>query len=255
MNLTPRSESLARWYEAELHVLFTRLSNPADRPLPTEEEIDDFEPVDADLDAVIRDHLELHLGAPNGTSHDTRGPVPIDVALTEPADRRPWGACCTVGASARAMPTADADSRDSSRHVELFLRLPKSAFRYWEAVVLEPFDDLFEAVIDALGELGRLPHEQRVGYRTPQIVATPDMSPLVAGLPFAGVLLRDASTGTVPVPELAMPGGGTVTFLTVTFLHPSEIRALSGPDRVRAATRLAKRGVDELLAPEREPVL
>jgi hypothetical protein len=240
MIATPRSGAPMRPHDDELNVLFARLPDPADRPLPTDEEMDATEWIDPYLDAAIRD--------------DTQGPRPIDVGIAEPGDARTWGACFTIGASARPMTTSDADPRGAPAFVELFLRLPATAFRYWNGVVLEPFEPPFDDAADALGELGRLTHTLGVCYRPPQIIATPDLSPLVGGLPFAGVLLRNASHGVVRVPHLTLPGGGVVRFLSATFLHPPEVRALVGADRARAQAALAAAGVDELFAANRAPV-
>jgi hypothetical protein len=43
--------------------------------------------------------------------------------------------------------------------------------------------------------------------------------------------------------------------VTVTFLHPSEVAALTGPERADALVRLAAARVDELFDPDRAPVL
>ena len=174
MNPVARRKLIDPVQTGELNVLLTLLPDPADRPLPTDEEIDAAESVDPDLDAAVRAHVEPSLGPSSSTTlFDTAVTVPINVGLTEPADDRAWGACFTIGASARAMPTADADRPDTSAFVELFLRLPASAFRYWDGVVLEPFEFPFDPVVEALGEMSRLPHDRRVCYRAPQIVATP----------------------------------------------------------------------------------
>jgi len=240
----------------ELNVLLTRLPDPAGIPLPTEEEIDAIEWIDPVLDAAIRGHIAPRLGICGTTLRDTTGPLAVDVGLSEPDDKRPWGACFTIGASARPMPTTDADPRGATPCVELFLRLPPAAFRYWDRVVLEPFEDPFDAVSAALGDLGKLPHVQGACYRVPHIVATPDFSPLVDGLPFTGALLRDAADdgAAVRVPRLVRPDGGVVAFLSVTFLHASEVRALVGADRANVVARLAAAGVDELFVAERAPV-
>lgn len=248
----------------ELRVLFARLRAPEDRPLPTEEEAAAFAPVDPGYDAAIGDHLEPHLGGSSSRSGDTECPFAIDVAHVEPGGPRRWGALFTVGAGAVAVPGEDAEAdRPPVRRFELIARLPESSFRYWDGVVLEPFDEVRDAVVDALGELARLPHLRGVRYCPPQIVATPDLTPLAEGLPFAGALLRDAREAKFgaahparhgPAP-LAVPGFGEVAFLTVTFLHASEIRALLGPGRRPAMARLEAAGVDELVKVARRPVM
>lgn len=239
---------------SELNVLLTQLPNPAERPLPPEEEDDDaFEPVDEDLAMDIQEHLEPTLGRIGPRLHDTLGPPSIDMGLTEPTDERDWGAFFTMGASARPHETKKAERPPTE--FELFVRLPRECFQYWQEVVLEPFDDRRDAIEEVLGELARLPFDHDVRYIPPQIVASPDQRPLMAELPFSGVLLRDASTGTVRVPPMPLSAGGQVTFLSVTFLHPSEVRALIGPERDAALARLAAAGVDELFDPARKPVV
>jgi hypothetical protein len=251
---TRRRGATTRSLDVEWNILYARFPDRADRPLPTDEEIDAFKPVDWGLHDVIRGHLEPHLGSSSSTFHDTEAPFPIDVALAEPEDGRAYGAFITVGASALPMPVGASDPRPAPAFVELFVRLPARAFRYWDGVVLEPFEDPYHAVIEAIGELGRLPHAQGVCYRPPQIVATPDMTPLVDGLPFTGVLLRDGADGVVPVPPAGLPGGGVVSFLAVTFLHASEVKALVGADRAQTLARLAAAGVNELFVAERAAV-
>ena len=249
----------------EVRALFARLRAPEDRPLPTDEQIDAFQALDDEYDGAIEDHLEPHLGMSGPRANDIECPFPIDVAQVEPhGGTRPWGALYTVGAGAVAVPGDDAPGAPASiRRFELLARLPRTAFRYWEGVVLEPFDDLRDAVIDTLGELARLPHLTGVCYRPPQIVATPDLSRLAADLPFAGALLRDARESRLgrdfrppdgPGP-LNVPGFGLVTFMTVTFLHAAEVRALLGPERKAALARLVAARVDEMVNIERRPVL
>lgn len=248
---------------SDLHVMTARLRTPEDRPLPAEDEIDSYNPVDGDYDAAIREHLEPHLGTALARLVDTECPFAIDVALVEPRDGRAGGAMFTVGAGAVESPVGDSpDDPPPIRRFELIARLPASSFQYWEGVVLEPFDDLRDAVSDALGELARLPHLAGVCYRLPQVVTTPDLSPLAAGLPFAGALLRDASEAAFGVPggrsgprPIAVTGVGVVTFMTVTFLHATEVRALLGDGRKDALARLGAARVDELVDVRRRPVV
>src|ERR1043166_1470314 len=90
MHLIPRSGTSARIPERGLHVLVTRLPDSADRPLPTEDGEEAFEAIDPDRDAAIREHIEPYLGRSGSTFHDTQGPLPVDVGLTEPEGGRRW---------------------------------------------------------------------------------------------------------------------------------------------------------------------
>ena len=97
----------------------------------------------------------------------------IDLAFVEPRDGPVGGAVFTVGAGAVESPVGDSPQGPPPiRRFELIARLPESSFQYWEGVVLEPFDDLRDAVADALGELARLPQLAGVCYRLPQVVTT-----------------------------------------------------------------------------------
>ena len=104
---TRRRGATTRPFDVEWNILYARFPDRADRPLPTEEEIDAFKPVDWGLHDVIRGHLEPHLGSSSSTFHDTEAPFPIDVALAEPEDGRAYGAFITVGASALSRRQSD----------------------------------------------------------------------------------------------------------------------------------------------------
>ena len=85
---------------------------------------------------------------------------------------------------------------------------------------------------------------------------------MTAGLPFAGALLRDASEATFGVsrgrngpPPIAVAGFGVVTFMTVTFLYASEVRALLGVYRGDVLARLGAARADELVDVRRRPVV
>ena len=141
------------------------------------------------------------------------------------------------------------------RRVEFHVRVPTSEFHYFDGEILEPFDDIWDTVMYVLGELGRLQHTRGPLYRASQIVTTPDLAPFVKGLPFAGAWLRDGADGGLLLQPLRVSRRETIDFLPVTFLHPSEVRALLGPDRVRAAAQLDAAGIDALTRPKRRPVL
>lgn len=260
-----------------LRIVLTRLRAPEDRPIGCEDEDAEFATVDPGYENAVRNHLAPFLGECRSSYRDTEGPFAIDVAQSEPDEGRSWGACLTL--SAIPLPPLAGGAPDASKppNFELIARLPAASFRYWDGVVLEPFEDEGDALVDVLGELARLPHLQPVRYIAPHVVATPDLSPLSGGLAFAGVLLRAATLAPHPmaphpmadtagaretvarprlrVPTMSFPGRGEVQFLTVTLLHAAEVRGLLGPARAGVLARLEAMGVDDLLAPARASVI
>lgn len=226
--------------------------------------------VDPVRDFRIRSHVAPWLGEATSTLCDTRGPCAIDIAVGDAVARRSWVAFFTIGGSTR--PAAGAGSRSevgaaigthagpagaalverSARRrgppgAELYLRVFVHELRSaggWMTVGLE---EPWSLVLDVLGEVARLQHTCGVRYVPGHIVATPDLAPVAAGLPFAGVWLRDGTGTPRRVPPLRRAPGGPAIFLSATFLLASEVRALTGPDRTRAAALLDLGGADDLV--------
>lgn len=219
----------------------------------TDDAAPDQELVSGSPDTIdaISDHITLHIGEIAFVFHEIVSPlVHIDVHVVGPTPQRDYYTLVTSGMSDRPMSTPD--SAHDFCYAELMLSLPPTWLLSKEAFK----DECNYWPIRLLKTAARFPHEHNtwitVGHtmieegEPTSYAENTAMCSMIVGIP-------------MNVPEefwrLDRPSGDTVFFYSVIPIHIEELnyKLKHGSDAL--FDRLLKRGVSEILDPQRKSVI
>ncbi|MGW4369300.1 suppressor of fused domain protein [Nocardia takedensis] len=190
---------------------------------------------------VIEDHVEQHFGPIEFVLHEIGTLDRIDVLVVGPTARRPYRTLVTEGMSRHPMHVPEG----VSPYAELMIALPET----W---LLDQDNESWP--VHLLKNMARFPHRHGTWLGQWHMVPNGDPAvPYTPNTPFAGVVVT-------PMLDVAAPGrvirsSRDINLLALVPLHSSEIR-LKIDEGTAALIEVLDRGdVNELLAPDRAPLV
>lgn len=200
---------------------------------------------DAEAAAAILAHIRKHIGEVDSVFHELETPgVEVDIHHVPPTKRRNCHTLITTGMSDRPMPKGAGVS-----HGELVMSLPAD----WpmDEDSLEDGDSAWP--LGLLKALGRLPHEQKVGYGFGLCIDGGGLPfDLARDTGFGGVLLAPPVTTPDGFWRLDAGNGKEIEFFGVVLLYPDEMARVRKEGIDALAEKLDSLGVTELMQPGRK---
>jgi hypothetical protein len=201
---------------------------------------------------AIRAHVEEHVGPIRATFAEVDSQrIRLDVHVVAPSVDRPHHTLVTSGMS--ALPMAPPEGMEECRFAELTLALPPE----WPILDREALED--EAhywPLRWLKTLARFPHEYGTWLYWQHTVPNGEPPrPFAANTAMSSLLLLDPVLPPPAFARLELPEGEELAFFGVYPLHPAELehKLSAGADALELELR--RRGVTELLQPDRESVI